>query len=129
MNVRSLKKNEEFMDEKNLKSPDHITFEYTYSPDHRTIYANGAFGGPTGKGDIRISFFIETPKVPNSETYNLNDKGLGEKVDQKSDSIYPIRTREFQTSILLSIDSAETIAKWLTDQINKWKDALKTAEN
>jgi hypothetical protein len=117
------------MDEKKIKSPDHITFEYTYSLDHKIIYANGAFGGPTGKGDIRISFFIETPKVPNSETFILDDKGLGEKIDIKSESTYPIRTREFQISILLSIDNAETIAKWLTEQVNKWKNTLKTAEN
>lgn len=120
------------MKNSNTKTVKMVKFKYKTSPEHRTYYANGAYGGYTGKGDIKISFFIESPEYPTEEMYTLVEEKL--KPTKENEDLNDInrRERDIQTSILLSIETADAIAKWLTQKVEEWNklnDTLKKSSD
>ncbi len=103
------------MDKIHLKK---VNFRYETGPEHRTFYANGAFGGITGKGDVRIGFFIEMPMLPKEEFYEVTEDSDLKKIP--IDEEQKIHVREIQSTIVMSIENARSINTWLNEKLSSW---------
>ena len=97
-----------------------VRIEFERSPHYRLIPADGAWGGPTPRGHILINFFVDVPVSPLSVTHGLTEDGqLGPEIVRTPGGTEnnPRVSREFEVGILLSPDDAESVARWLLDQV------------
>ncbi|MHB8581050.1 MAG: hypothetical protein ACYDA4_14505 [Ignavibacteriaceae bacterium] len=91
-----------------------ISFVYEKSKDAKTVPANGAYGGPTpDNSGVVIHFYLEYGSIPHSTDIPIEvgqttaDPKLGRNITRGD------FTREIQSSIFMSAESAITIGKWL----------------
>jgi hypothetical protein len=99
-----------------------IVIDYKESPDYRVVAANGAWGGLTPKGDIMMSLYIEHAKTPLTVTHSVDAGKLGPEIDR--DTAGTAITRHLQVGVMMSPQTAETVANWLlgkVEDLNKLK--------
>ena len=98
--------------------PEEIAFEHKYADGYRTVYANGAFGGPTPKGmEIKFELYIESTPSPNMIVYSVTPDGLGPEIRREPEQI-PI-SRESQVGVVMSIPEAKSFAGWLLNHVRQ----------
>lgn len=92
-----------------------INFDYIKSNQFRVIHADGVYGGIGPKaGTIHVAFFSERKAIPRRETYNLDGAKLaGLKKSEVRDAII----REVEVEVLMDLDTATSIHKWLGERI------------
>lgn len=101
---------------------DVVKFVFVKSPDYKMIAANGVWGGVTPQGQLKLDLFVDSVDMPEFITHNiLKDGRLGEEIERKPSG--KIITRELQIGVLLPINIAETIAKWILATLQEVKDA------
>jgi hypothetical protein len=96
------------------KKPDTVKFKYLFADDYNPVYANGAYGGITTKGEMVINFFLERTGLPYSETFELKEGSeIGVMVERNPEHAPPNIVRFVSTGVVLSYESAKTIRDWL----------------
>ena len=101
-----------------------INFDYIKSNQFRVVHADGVHGGvrPSGQG-IQIAFFNERQPIPRRETYNFDGMKLaGIKHSEKRDAI----VREVEVEVLLDLDAAISLHKWIEEKIDS---SVQTLQN
>lgn len=101
-----------------------VRIEYIKPADYAPKYATGSIGGPTPKGDILINFFMDLSGIPNSQLFNVEEDKLGKEILEKripsiiqngdTTTLY----RQVQSGVILSLNEAKTLSKWLEEQIS-----------
>ena len=94
-----------------------VVFQYEKDPDYRVVYANGAFGGVTPRGDIKFELFIEYVKAPETIVHSMTPDGLGPEIERLPDRT-PI-TRESQVGVIMSPNQAKSLAHWLLGKLSE----------
>ena len=92
--------------------------EYRKSNFFRVIRADGVHGGlgPNGRV-IHLGFFTERRPIPDAEIYNVKEGVIGDRVRvEVTDAIV---IREMETSLLLDLDTAISVHKWLGEKIKQ----------
>lgn len=100
-----------------------VRFNYELANDYRIIHATGAVGGITPSGDLKLDLYTEFGFSPDKDEWILNPDGtLNEQVvsPQATEIIDVIRQK--QTGIIIGIDEAENIAKWLLEKVKEAKE-------
>ncbi|MCJ2047985.1 hypothetical protein MKK58_26105 [Methylobacterium sp. J-078] len=100
-----------------------VDVNYVKSAAFREVLSEGIIGGPTPNGQLWMAFYNERFPIPRIVRYQLrsSDDGQGVEVDGSGPSTVLegrsgiIRNIEFGVS--LSIDTAETLHKWLGSQL------------
>ena len=105
-----------------------VAFDYIKANDFRTVWVDGAIGGLTPSGLIHCAPYSERSSIPRRQVFAIVDEGngkgsLGEELVEKRVSRDSI-VREMPIDMLLSLQAAETLAKWLTDQIAAAKSLM-----
>ena len=59
-----------------------VTYKYTRHSEYRIIYANGAIGGTTPRGDIKYDLFIEFVDIPEESVHSITPDGLGPEIER-----------------------------------------------
>jgi len=93
-----------------------IAYKYEKHPDYRVIFANGAIGGPTPRGDIKFDMFIEYLEVPEHTEHSITPDGIGPEIDRTPKN--PPFTRQSQIGVIMSPGQAKSFAYWLMGQVN-----------
>ena len=93
-----------------------ITFRYEKHPEYRVIFANGAVGGTTPRGDIKFDLFIEYLEVPESTVHSVTPDGIGPEIERNPPAL-PF-TRQSQVGIIMSPGQAKSLAYWLMGQVD-----------
>ena len=103
--------------------PETIKFVYKKSDDYKSIYANGAQGGITVRGDFKFDLFHEYLLSPEEEIYKLTDTGdLGDKIEEEQDQ--KVMVRELKVGLTMSIQQAKSLADWLIRRITETEEFL-----
>jgi hypothetical protein len=92
-----------------------ITYRYEKHPDYRIVFANGAVGGVTPRGDIKFDLFIEYLEVPEESVHSITPDGLGPEIDRKPRNS-PF-TRQSQVGVIMGPGQAKSFAYWLMGQV------------
>jgi hypothetical protein len=100
-----------------MKNEEKIEFHYLKSPDFKSFYATGAYGGISPNGLISMAYYVERSPIPRKTVYNLEENGkigkeLTELVESKNGII-----REVDCNILFDIGTARNIRSWLDNHI------------
>lgn len=79
------------------------------------LHVTGAAGGMTTAGELVISFHFDRMSLPQSVTHELNAQGrLGEQVArQPAPDKVPVIVRHVQSSIVVSLQNAVELQRWL----------------
>lgn len=98
-----------------------VRIEFERLSSYRVIPADGAWGGPTPRGQILVNFFVDVPTSPLSVTHGLSGDGqLGPEIERSPalSEGAPRVSREFEIGVLLSVEDAEGVAHWLLEQVD-----------
>lgn len=99
------------------KLPHRIRYEYEQDPDTRIRYAHGVWGGINPQGEIEMSFYIESDKMPPfSERIVAPDGSFGHEMVPYDNDI-KIISRQIHSKVVLNYHSARAILEWLEDKI------------
>jgi hypothetical protein len=90
-----------------------VKFVHERSPQFTTYHADGGWGVVSGDGDIHLNFFSEYPKLATGvihQVYPESGVYTGEyKMQGFPDPDYHVVMREFQCSVVLSVETAERL--------------------
>lgn len=100
-----------------------IAFDYIKSNFFRVIRADGAIGGPTANGHLHIAFYSERAAIPRRVIHELkDDNSLGPLREvQSRESV----VREMDVDLFLTFEVAQSLHKWLGEQIDKMNEGVK----
>jgi len=101
-----------------------IVFKYKFKDDYNPVYINGAYGGVSNKGEIVINFYLERLCLPNSETLVFDDKAEITNCDIKPSDLRESFLRYVENGVLMNLDTAKEVAKWLDTKIKQAEDML-----
>lgn len=95
-----------------------VTFAYVRGPLCRTVFADGAFGGPSPTGGLlEVNFYTVHRPLPDRVVHPLNPDGtLGNEIRDER----VIRSgfiREVEVALLLTHASAKGVHKWLGERL------------
>ena len=94
-----------------------ISFKYIFPSDLRELHVNGAYGGLSPDGLIRMAVYSERQAIPNLEQRKISpDSTLGELIEQEKK--YEM-VRVVQASLVFNAQTAKSFIKWLDDRIKE----------
>lgn len=99
------------------ESKKEISFIYEKNKETKTVPVNGAYGGPApDNSGVVVHFYLEYPSVPHSTDIPVTPGQLRIDPTEGRNISRGDYTREIQTTVFMSAESAIRIGKWL---INK----------
>lgn len=112
------------MQKKTIKTPvkkvkRKVIYKYKFREDYNPVYANGAYGGVSSKGEIVINFFNERPALPIEVEHEVIGKTLSEQTVLKPASFGNMHVRFVETGVTLNLETAKAIRDWLENHINQ----------
>jgi len=110
-------------------APSKIEFKYVFDDAYNPVYANGAVGGVSPKGEVSINFYVERPAVPRTQIYQLAADGkIGPEIAREPSHEHPFAIRFVTAGVTLSLESAKAIHAWLGNQIRTLESATGEAK-
>jgi len=106
-----------------------ITFHHIKSNLFRVIHADGVWGGVTPNLNIQLAFYSERNPIPTSVTQEFGENGLPGKLIETTGREGVVR--EFDASVVISIEVAKVFQEWLgkkIEQAENIKNAVIAAE-
>ncbi len=111
------------MSETDEKKPvEKVRFLYSKPDDYKMIYANGAYGGITPRGDLICNFFLEYNDLPLEEVAPLVGGRVEADKIQRVDRVEHKPTelvirRDLKVGIIIPVHQISTIANWMLDKL------------
>ena len=93
-----------------------IAFDYIKSNFFRVIHVDGAFGGLAPSGNIHMALYSERQAIPTRTVFPFEGDKLGPE-NLKKREVRESLVREVEVDVVLSIDQARALHKWLTGKI------------
>ena len=100
-----------------------IKFIHQFPDDYRIVPANGAWGGVSPRGDLLMHLFVEHSQVPREEIQIVKEDGSLAPLKKTTKEIEVMRT--MQIGVVLNVEQAVSIAKWMLEKVEKYKSAQK----
>jgi hypothetical protein len=98
-----------------------VAFDYIKGQQFKVIHADGAIGGLTAQGNIQFALYSERRAIPRRMVHMLKSDGsLSDAVPSETVSRDAI-VREMDVSVVVSPDTATSIAKWLLERVEELK--------
>lgn len=114
-------------DKKEKELPKSIEANYTKDRDYRRVYVNGVYGGMTPRGELLFDLFHEYGNIPEIITFEIKDDRLGAEISKLPKQSFLVRERK--VGVIVSLDSAESIAHWILKQVEEIRSITKEAES
>lgn len=97
--------------------------KYVKSTDFKNYFSTGVIGGGTLNGLININFFVDTIKLPERVARKIKDDLISNEETKPKTALGSIR--ELQVGILVDINTAKKIEKWLHERIELHENEVK----
>lgn len=111
---------ESWLDPAKGPSAKEVAFDYIKAPDFRVVWADGAIGSPTPNGLIHFVLYAERPAIPRRQVFAVEVSGDAERLGKESIEKQISRNsivREMACDVMLTVETAETLADWLLEQV------------
>ena len=109
--------------------PSTIRFDYIKSNFFRVIYTDGIIGGLTPRGAIHIDVWSQRMPIPRGVVHEIGPDGtLGAEIVGERDVRNAI-VREVEVGIVLDLEMAKSVIKWLQDQVKQLEIVLETKKD
>ena len=97
--------------------PSRIRYEYEQDPETRLQYTHGVWGGINPQGEIEISFYLESDKMPPySERIIAPDGSFGHEIAPYNDEERTL-TRHIHSRVVMNYHTARAMLEWLEDKV------------
>ena len=93
-----------------------LMFRYSRDPAYRVVYANGAFGGVTPRGEIKFDLFVESPAAPDAVRVAITPDGLGPEESEVEPGSF---VREAQVGVVMTGEQAKHLGHWLLGKVSE----------
>lgn len=100
--------------------PKRIEAKFTKSNHYRVIHADGAWGGISPDGYIRMALYNQSAPVPGSVTYEVKEHGL---LEVEREASRDTLIRELEVDVVMNIPVARSLRDWLSDKITQFEQA------
>lgn len=107
-----------------------LTVNYIKAQTFREVSCDGAIGGMTTRGKLWCAFFTERFALPKVVKYpvNTNSNNDGFNLNENDKRVIEARdgiVRNIEFGVYLSLEEAERLSLWLSEEIQKAKQGLK----
>ena len=100
------------------KFPSKVRYEYQQDPGVRIQYAHGVWGGINPQGEIEVSFYLESDKMPPySERLVAPDGSFGHEVVPHDEDLRTV-TGTIHSRVILNYHTARAVLEWLEDKLD-----------
>ncbi|MFJ7646109.1 hypothetical protein ACIQ1H_01095 [Lysinibacillus sp. NPDC097279] len=100
-----------------------VRFKYKFPENYNPMYVNGAHGGINPTGELVINFYFERHPIPYEEIRQIGIDGKLESDGEfQPEDIHNTFLRIINTGVIMNLDSAEIIHKWLGENIEIMKN-------
>lgn len=101
-----------------VKTKKKIVYKYKFRKDYNPVYANGAYGGVSSKGEIVINFFNERQAIPYEAEHEIIGNQLSDQVITKPVGFNGTHhVRFIENGVTLNLETAKAIRSWLDKHI------------
>ena len=97
-----------------------MVFGYEKDPAFRVVYANGAQGGVTPKGEYTFDLFFEHARPPTKVVHSITPDGLGPEVERQPPA--PQVVRELLVGVVMTPAGAKSLAHWILETIHQFEE-------
>jgi hypothetical protein len=97
-----------------------LVFGYDKDPGYRLVYANGAQGGVTPKGEYTFDLFFEHAQPPAKVVHSITPDGLGPEVERVPQGAQVMR--ELVVGVIMTPASAKSLAHWILENIRQFEE-------
>ena len=105
--------------------PIKLDAHYVKSSHYRTIHADGVWGGITPQLNIQMAFYSEHHPIPEIVHYEVKP---GEPLKEVKRTASEGVVREVEAEMIVSLELAESVVRWLNGKIEEVKKFQKEAE-
>lgn len=112
-----------------MAADNQIKVKYKYADNYNPQYVNGAHGGINVQGEIVANFYFERVPMPNSYTHEITKEGgLGSILATEPEDLTKSVLRYVQSGVVMNLEVARQIHKWLGAQIALREEQIKEAK-
>lgn len=98
--------------------PSRVRYEYEHEPEVRLRYTHGVWGGINPQGEIEVSFYLESDKMPPySERIIEQDGSFGHEMAPYNEDVRVI-VRSIHSKIVMNYHTARAMLEWLEDKVS-----------
>lgn len=108
-----------------------LQFHYQKASGYHTIHADGALGGPTGRGYLSLTFYSERSVLPRRTSRPVLAEVEGQKTlgpEEREESLDGVM-RQLEVTALLDVNAARELLIWLRRQVGVIENALEIPED
>ena len=108
-----------------------VRANFIHSAQHRVIHADGAWGGISPHGAIRMSVYSEITTDPHSVLYDLSTGApveLGRVESAEIEEGVRQIDRVIEADIIMNLAVAESLYRWLGDKIRELHEGMSQLE-
>lgn len=102
-----------------------LHFHFVRSSAFRVVYAEGAFGGVSPKGAIRMAFFNERQPIPDEVVHEAVEAtggfAIGTEIPGSRVGKAGI-VRELEVDVVMNVETAVAVHAWLGKKIEELKN-------
>ena len=101
------------------KKPE-LCFKYIFNYGYNPIYANGAHGGISPRGELVMNFYLERPPLPNSITHEIAQNGtIGGQIAEDPKNLNNSLVRYIDSGVILNFETTRNLHFWLGERLKE----------
>ena len=105
-----------------------LKFKYIFDYGYNPVYANGAHGGVSPRGELVMNFYLERMALPESITHEINPNGtIGNEVAAEPEDLKNSLVRFIEAGVVMNYQNAKELLLWLGERV-KEMEALEQAK-
>ena len=104
--------------------PDRVQFHFQNAEEHRMIFADGAWGGLTPSGNLKMGFYSHFRANPDSVAYDVSQPGKLTEVERNGAEEL---IRLIHVDVLMTVEGAKSLRDWLIAKIQEAETAKQSS--
>ncbi|MGD0843910.1 MAG: hypothetical protein ABSA06_06030 [Geobacteraceae bacterium] len=97
-----------------------LKFKYIFDYGYNPVYANGAHGGVSPRGELVMNFYLERMALPESITHEINPNGtIGSETAAEPADLAHSMVRFIEAGVVMNYQNARELHLWLGERVKE----------
>ena len=107
-----------------------LKFKYIFDYGYNPVYANGAHGGVSPRGELVMNFYLERMALPESITHEINPNGtIGSETAAEPNDLAHSMVRFIEAGVVMNYQNARELHLWLGERIKEMEAVERAKAN
>lgn len=98
-----------------------LEFKIIFADEYNPVYANGAWGGFSHKGELVMHFTHERQPAPHKIYHESQDGQLWEEIRREPKAEHLLIIRYVATGVTMNLETAKSVHAWMGKQIEQYE--------